>query len=77
MKNYQQGFVLIQILVAILTGIAVVSGTAFVAYEAGQESSEDSSQSITATRYLNELEKEGRVKQVGATGHAVYYVPVK
>ena len=31
----------------------------------------------TATRYLNELEKEGRVKQVGATGHAVYYVPVK
>ena len=49
MKNYQQGFVLIQILVAILTGIAVVSGTAFVAYEAGQKSLEESSQSITAT----------------------------
>ena len=49
MKNSRQGFVLIQILVAILTGIAVISSTAFVAYEAGQESSEDSSQSITAT----------------------------
>ena len=49
MKNYQQGFVLIQILVAILTGIAVVSSTAFVAYEAGQKSLEESSQSITAT----------------------------
>src|SRR3989344_3403690 len=28
----------------------------------------------TATRYLNELEKEGRVRQVGETGRAVYYV---
>jgi len=28
----------------------------------------------SATRYLDELEKEGKVKQVGDTGHAVYYV---
>ncbi len=49
MKNSRQGFVLIQILVAILTGIAVVSSTAYVAYEAGQKSSEESFQSITAT----------------------------
>jgi len=28
----------------------------------------------TATRYLDELEKGGKVKQVGTTGHAVYYV---
>lgn len=28
----------------------------------------------TVTRYLDELEKEGRVRQVGATGRAVYYV---
>src|SRR3989344_4126618 len=28
----------------------------------------------SATRYLDELEKEGRVRQVGETGHAVYYV---
>ncbi len=27
----------------------------------------------TATRYLEELEKEGKVRQVGKTGHAVYY----
>lgn len=27
----------------------------------------------TATRYLEELEKEGRVRQVGTTGQAVYY----
>ncbi len=28
----------------------------------------------TATRYMNELEKEQRVKQIGKTGNAVYYV---
>ncbi|MEK9159082.1 MAG: helix-turn-helix domain-containing protein [Patescibacteria group bacterium] len=27
----------------------------------------------TATRYLEELEKEGKVRQVGTTGQAVYY----
>lgn len=27
----------------------------------------------TATRYLDELEKEGRVRQVGKTGRNVYY----
>lgn len=27
----------------------------------------------TATRYLEELEKEGKVKQVGQTGRSVYY----
>ena len=27
----------------------------------------------TATRYLEELEKEGHVRQVGKTGHQVYY----
>ncbi|MEX0916900.1 MAG: DUF977 family protein [Candidatus Paceibacterota bacterium] len=27
----------------------------------------------SAVRYLDELEKEGRVEQVGATGHAVRY----
>ena len=27
----------------------------------------------TATRYLEELEKEGRVRQVGQTGSGVYY----
>lgn len=27
----------------------------------------------TATRYLDELEKEGRVRQVGKTGRHVYY----
>lgn len=27
----------------------------------------------TATRYLDELEKEGRVRQVGQTGAHVYY----
>ncbi len=27
----------------------------------------------TATRYLNELEDEGKVRQVGTTGHAVFY----
>ena len=27
----------------------------------------------TATRYLDELEKEGKVRQVGKTGNAVYY----
>ena len=28
----------------------------------------------TATRYLDELEKEQKVIQIGTTGHAVYYV---
>jgi len=28
----------------------------------------------TATRYMNELEKEQKVRQVGKTGNAVYYV---
>lgn len=27
----------------------------------------------TATRYLDELEKQGKVKQVGKTGRSVYY----
>jgi len=27
----------------------------------------------TAERYLDELEKEGKIKQIGKTGHAVYY----
>ena len=27
----------------------------------------------TATRYLDELEKEGKIKQVGKTGKYVYY----
>ena len=30
----------------------------------------------TATRYLNELEKEGRIRQVGSTGRFVYYEKV-
>ena len=28
----------------------------------------------TASRYLSQLEKEGKLKQIGHTGHAVYYV---
>ena len=28
----------------------------------------------TATRYLNELEKEQKIRQIGTTGNAVYYV---
>ncbi len=28
----------------------------------------------TATRYMSELEKEGKVQQIGTTGNAVYYV---
>lgn len=31
----------------------------------------------TATRYLEELEKEGRVRQVGGTGSGVHYERVK
>ena len=27
----------------------------------------------TSTRYLNELEKEQKIKQIGTVGHAVYY----
>ena len=27
----------------------------------------------TATRYLDELEKQGKIKQIGKTGRAVYY----
>ena len=27
----------------------------------------------TAERYLNELEKEGKIRQVGTTGQTVYY----
>ena len=30
----------------------------------------------TATRYLDELEKQGKVKQVGETGGFVYYIKV-
>ena len=30
----------------------------------------------TAERYLNALEKENRIKQVGKTGHAVSYVKI-
>jgi len=28
----------------------------------------------TATRYLDELEKEGRIQQIGTKGRSVYYV---
>ena len=28
----------------------------------------------TAERYLDELEKEQKIRQIGTTGHAVYYV---
>jgi len=28
----------------------------------------------TATRYLDQLEKEGKIKQIGKTGKAVYYI---
>ena len=28
----------------------------------------------TATRYLDELEKENKIEQIGKTGHSVYYV---
>ena len=28
----------------------------------------------TAERYLNELEKEGKIKQIGKTGKSVYYI---
>jgi len=31
----------------------------------------------TAERYLNELEKEQKIKQIGTVGHAVYYRLVK
>ncbi len=27
----------------------------------------------TATRYLDELEKEGKIRQIGTVGHTVYY----
>jgi len=30
----------------------------------------------TATRYLDELEKDGKIKQVGQIGHYVYYEKV-
>ena len=30
----------------------------------------------TATRYLEELEKEGKIRQVGRTGRSVYYEKV-
>jgi hypothetical protein len=28
---------------------------------------------LTATRYLSQLEKEGKIKQVGKTGKSVFY----
>ena len=28
----------------------------------------------TATRYLDDLEKDGKVEQIGETGNAVYYI---
>ena len=28
----------------------------------------------TATRYLDELEKEGRIRQIGTEGRSVYYI---
>lgn len=28
----------------------------------------------TATRYLDELEKEGRIRQIGTTGQSVHYI---
>jgi len=31
----------------------------------------------TATRYMDELEEEGKVRQIGKTGNAVYYLPIK
>ncbi|PIR97643.1 MAG: hypothetical protein COT91_00255 [Candidatus Doudnabacteria bacterium CG10_big_fil_rev_8_21_14_0_10_41_10] len=31
----------------------------------------------SATRYLDELEKEGKVKQVGDTGSGVYYIKIE
>jgi len=31
----------------------------------------------TATRYLDELEKEGKIRQVGQTGRYVYYEKIK
>lgn len=31
----------------------------------------------TAVRYLDDLEKEGLLKQVGATGQSVYYIQAK
>lgn len=31
----------------------------------------------TARHYLNELEEEGKLKQIGKTGRGVYYVPRK
>ncbi len=31
----------------------------------------------TATRYLSELEDEGKLRQVGTTGKSVYYVKIK
>ena len=31
----------------------------------------------TATRYLDELEKMGKIKQVGRTGKSVYYIKTK
>jgi Fic family protein len=30
----------------------------------------------TATRYLSELEKQGKIKQTGKTGHAVTYAKI-
>lgn len=48
---------MIQILIAILASISVVSGTAFVAYEAGQESTENTTQpgAVVATETESEL----------------------
>lgn len=31
--------------------------------------------SATAVRYLDELEEEGKIKQIGKTGSKVYYTP--
>lgn len=47
---------MIQILIAILASISVVSGTAFVAYEAGQESAENTTQPTPAMTTETESE---------------------
>jgi len=31
----------------------------------------------SATRYLDELEEEGKIRQIGTTGRHVYYMPAK
>ncbi|MFH1909864.1 MAG: hypothetical protein ABIJ72_01595 [bacterium] len=54
----------------------------FIASSSGKIANDDVEKLLevsdaTAERYLNELEKEGLIKQVGKTGHSVYYDPIK